>query len=151
MNSNKFTLIVLWFIYLFTKGEHLISNTRTGPMFRCVKQSSSSPGRPAPCPHSKTVAWTPSPGFTEEQVIVSSYITVQHRSRRHVVKHSLWASCVKPVAAEVGTESSGWVRRASCTLRGHWPYQSPTHHPPYSSHCPSSHTGSCKQHREASD
>lgn len=35
----------------------------------CVKQSSSSPGLPAPCLHSRTVASTPSPGFTGEQHI----------------------------------------------------------------------------------
>ncbi len=123
----------------------------------CVKQSSSSPGLPAPCLRSKTLALTPSPGFKGEQKhnrIMKAHIRLSlclSDTHTHKVKHSLWVSCGKPVAAEVGKGSTEWVPQASYRQKGHWPYPSPTHHPPCSSRFPSNHTESCREYREPAD
>lgn len=118
----------------------------------CVKQSSSSPGLPVPCLHSRTVALTPSPDFTGEQHTITywnqMYIPLP---LTHTHKHSLWVSCGTPVAAEVGRVSTEWVPQASYRQTGHWPYQSPTHHPPCSSRFPSNHTESYREYTEPRD
>lgn len=122
----------------------------------CVKQSSSSPGLPAPCLHSRTVASTPSPGFTGEQhinyIMEPDILCISFSlTHTHTVKHSLWVSCGRPVAAEVGRESTEWVPQASYRQKGHWPYQSPTPHPPCSSRFPSNHTESYGGYTEPRD
>jgi len=112
-----------------------------------VKQSSFYPGLPAPCLHSRTAASTPSSGFTGKQHImkpdiqIHTYIYVS-LSHTHSHTHSLWVSCGRLVAAEVGRETTGWVPRASYRQKGRWPYPSPAPRPPCSSRSPSNHTES---------
>lgn len=120
-----------------------------------IKQSSSSPCLRAPCLHSRTVVVKPWPGFIEKHCIIHTvkprrhpYLSETLMETTCTVTHSLWVSCEKPVAAEVEMESSEWVPLASYTQKGHWPYQSPAHHPPYSSHSPSIHTGNYRVQRD---
>lgn len=111
-----------------------------------VKQSSSSPGPPAPCPHSRTAASTLSPGENNTSLNILNYTSLS-LWLTNKVKHSLRASCGRPAAAEVGMESTGWAPQASYTQRGHWPYPSPTPHPPCSSHFLSNHTESYREYK----
>lgn len=121
----------------------------------CVRRSSSSPGPPAPCLHSRTEASTPSPGFTRggggatldetTSIYTHAYIPI---CCSHT--HSQRGSCGRPAAAGVGRESSEWVPRASCRQTGHWPYPSPTLRRPCSPRFPSSRTESCGEMHRAS-
>lgn len=124
-------------------------------LFMHVKRSNFCPGLPAPCLHNRTVAVTPWPAVIKKQQVVKpdSHLPLHQPATLTacIVKHSLWGSCGRPVAAEVGRESSEWVPRASYRQTSHWPYPSPTLHPPYSSRSPSNHTGSCRANGEKRD
>lgn len=74
-----------------------------------VKQSSSFPGLPAPCLHSRTAALIPSPGFTEEQ------------KHNHITKPETHLSINCPKQSQTLTLGVLW--EASCCRRGkgvHW-------------------------------
>lgn len=119
----------------------------------CVRRSSSSPGPPAPCLHSRTEASTPSPGFTRGGATLDETTSIYTHAYIPICcshTHSQRGSCGRPAAAGVGRESSEWVPRASCRQTGHWPYPSPTLRRPCSPRFPSSRTESCGEMHRAS-
>lgn len=115
--------------------------------FSYVKQSSSSPGPPAPCLHNKNVALMLSPKIQKEHHNEDQIFCLSHtHSQTRLLL--LWRFCGLPVVAEEGRESTGWVPQASYRRRGRWPSLSPTHRLPCSSHSPAIHTENCREHRK---
>lgn len=108
--------------------------------------SSSCPCPPAPSPHSRTEAWTPSPGSAGQTCTVTHDSPPWSTHACERVCDSPPAHGGTPAAAGAGRASTGWAPPASCTPTGRWPSPSPARRRRRSARFLSRRTESCQEH-----